>query len=385
MNQSSVPEADILCYFTNMPTPRMQKIIRAASKQGQVSVIYWKRSDMDFQSGLADCATEIPVSASFLNNRGVFRMIAFLLFAVKSWRLLQSAKSARVVYVNYLDVLLIAIGAFRWRKVKFICSIGDLSPAQYGGNALVNKAVSVVEKMLLRRVDVLILSSPFFWDEYYSKIYTGRWQLIENMPRARVWEGFQPKEKKGSCVVGYIGWIRDYKPIECLIEAAGDLRREGLDVRVFFAGFGPDEKRLRSLCGNLDYVDFRGPYQYDRDIRSLYEQIDVVFSVFDIGVANSKILLPNRFYEAIIAGLPIIVAQNTMLAGRVDALGVGYLVDYLSKDEMKAALQSHNRGDEKARAIRQALQSIDKSAYFYEPYEAVLSEVFSSNDRHLSS
>ena len=377
MNKSSVPETDILCYFTNMPTPRMQKIIRAASKQGQVSVIYWKRSDMDFQSGLADCATEIPVSASFLNNRGVFRMIAFLLFAVKSWRLLQSAKSARVVYVNYLDVLLIAIGAFHRRKVKFIYSIGDLSPAQYGGNALVNKAVSVVEKMLLRRVDVLILSSPFFWDEYYSKIYAGRWQLIENMPRARVREGFQPKQKKGSSVVGYIGGIRDYKPIECLIEAVGDLRREGQDVRVFFAGFGPDEKRLRRLCGNLDYVDFRGTYQYDHDIRSLYEQIDVVFSVFDIGVANSKILLLNRFYEDIIAGLPIIVAQNTMLAQRVEKLGTGYLVDYLSRDDMKAAILSWIEQDAKAKCIAAALERIDQAAYFYDSYEPVLSEIFS--------
>ncbi|MFO7568526.1 MAG: glycosyltransferase [Smithellaceae bacterium] len=371
-----ISQTDILCYFTNFPTPRMQKIIRAVSGQGKVSLIYWKRSDIDFQSGLSDCAREIPVAASFLHNRGLCRIIAFLIFVCKSWLLIRRAKKARILYVNYLDVLLVAALAVRRRGVKFIYGIGDLAPAQYGGRPWVNATVRRLEQCLLKRVSVLILSSPFFWSEYYAKIYTGRWQLIENMPRAHVWKNFQPKTTRVPCVVGFVGWIRDYKPIECLLGAIGGLRRDGYDIRVFFAGFGPDEARLKQHCLHLDYVDFSGPYQYDRDAQALYSRVDIIFSVFDIGVANSKILMPNRFYDAIAAGLPLMVASGTKLAERVAALGIGYCVDYLSEDDMKAALISHIRCDGEAANIAEALRKVDKQAYFYDPYEKVLSDLF---------
>ncbi len=377
MKQSCLSEADILCYFTNMPTPRMQKIVRAASKQGRVCVIYWKRSAMEFQSGLSDCAAEIPVAASFLNNRGLCRILAFLIFAWKSWRLLRGGKNARIVYVNYLDVLLIAAFAFRKRKAKFIYGIGDLSPAQYGGSPLVNKVMRRLEQTLMKRVSVLILSSPFFWSEYYAEIYRGEWRLIENMPPARTWEGFRRTPACGRWTVGFIGWIRDRKPIECLLAATAELRTQGRDVRVFFAGFGPDEERLRRHCAGRDDVTFSGPYQYNRDIQHLYEKVDIVFSVFDIDVANSKILMPNRFYEAIIAGLPIMVARDTMLADRVEKLGTGYVVDYLSQDDMKAAILSWIEQDAKAKCIAAALERIDQAAYFYDSYEPVLLEIFS--------
>ena len=255
MKHASAPEADILCYFTSMPTPRMQKIVRAASKQGTVRVIYWKRSGLEFQSGLGDCATEIPVSASFLNNRGLCRILAFLIFAWKSWQLLRLEKNVRIVYVNYLDVLLIAAIAFRKSKAKFIYGIGDLSPVQYGGSPLVNKTVRRLEQALMKRVNVLILSSPFFWSEYYAAIYQGEWRLIENMPPARVWKDFRREPVSGRCTVGFIGWIRDRQPIECMLEAVAQLRADGHDVHVFFAGFGPDEERVRQYCADREDVD----------------------------------------------------------------------------------------------------------------------------------
>lgn len=377
----AISETDILGYFTNFPTPRMQKIIRAASGQGRVSVIYWKRSNIDFQSGLSDCAREIPVVASFLHNRGICRIIAFLIFVCKSLLLLRRAKNVRIVYVNYLDVLLVAALAVRRRGVKFIYGIGDLSPAQYGGVPWVNATVRRLEKALLRRVSFLILSSPFFWDEYYAQIYSGRWELIENMPVAKVWEGFRAKTSRTPCVVGFVGWIRDYKPIECLLRAVDGLRYDGIDVHIFFAGFGPDDARIRKLCTDLDYVAFSGPYQYDRDAQALYSRVDIIFSVFDVGVANSRILMPNRFYDAIAAGIPLMVARGTKLAGRVEALGIGYAVEYLSEADMKDALMSHIRYDGEAKRIAEALRKVDKQAYFYDPYKKVLSNLFAADER----
>ena len=233
-----IEETDILCYLTNFPTPRMQKKIKVAARCGRVTLVYWKRSDVAFQSGLPDSVVEIPISAKFLNNRGLSRIIAFILFAFRSWSVLSHAARVKKVYVNYLDVLLIAAMKFREKDIRFIYAVGDLASVQYGGNPITTGVVKFLETLLMKRVSVLILSSPFFWSEYYAHIYSGRWELIENMPERKLWDNFHAKQNKIPSVVGYIGWIRDRRPIECLIQAVRELRDNGDDIRVFFAGFG---------------------------------------------------------------------------------------------------------------------------------------------------
>jgi len=373
----TIEESDILCYLTNFPTPRMQKKIKVAAKCGKVTLIYWKRSDVAFESGLAGRVLEIPVRASFLNNRGLFRIIAFIIFALKSWSLLRRADRVKKVYTNYLDVLLITCLGFRQRDIGFIYDVGDLSSVQYGGNPIITKSVRFIEKKLLKKVSILILSSPFFWNEYYAHIYRGRWELIENMPESKIWENFQGKQDKKPCVVGYIGWIRDRKPIQCLFAAVKELREAGYDIRVFFAGFGPDDKKVKQTALDFNYVSYYGHYQYDKDVLNLYSQADIIFSVYDVSIKNTKILLPNRFYECIICELPIIVAKETKLEDYMNKYGIGYAVDYLSVNDIKGALISHINNDDKATQIKKVLNAVDKSSFFYDQYYPVLADIFS--------
>lgn len=377
----TVDETEILCYLTNFPTPRMQKKIKVAAECGKVTVVYWKRSAVDFKSGLADSVLEIPVAASFGNTRGFCRIIAFLIFALKSWPLLGRTRRVKKIYVNYLDVLLVACLRFRKRDLEFIYAVGDLASVQYGGPPLITGPVKFLEKRLMQRISVLILSSPFFWSEYYEQIYRGRWELIENMPEKKTWENFRGKQNKKTCVVGYIGWIRDSRPIKCLLTAVRELREEGYDIGVFFAGFGPDDEEIRRKAENLDFISFHGHYQYDQDAPLLYSKVDIIFSVYDLSVKNGKILLPNRFYECAICGLPIIVAKGTKLETYMNRYGIGYSVDYLSVDEMKKALISHVCGDVRAVKIKKALDAIDKSQFFYDRYYPVLAAIFNIDQR----
>jgi len=360
----SIEETDILCYLTNFPTPRMQKKIKVAAGCGKVTVVYWKRQAVDFRSGLPDRILEIPVAASCGNNRGFCRIVAFMIFALKSWSMMRRVSKVRKVYINYLDVLLVSRLRFRKRNIEFIYAVGDLASVQYGGHPLITGPVKFLEKMLMKKVSMLILSSPFFWSEYYQHIYRGRWALVENMPEKKIWKNFLGKQDKKTCVVGYIGWIRDSRPIKCLLTAVKELRREGYDIRVFFAGFGPDDQEIRKTAADLDFVSFYGHYQYDKEAPDLYSRVDIIFSVYDISVKNGKILLPNRFYECIVCGLPIIVAKETKLQNYMDQYGIGYAVDYLSVSDMKEALISHVSGDARSVKIKNALDAIDKSGFF---------------------
>jgi hypothetical protein len=167
-------ETDILFFLTNLAMTNVQRHLRAASSGARVTVVYWKRPGVDFPCDLSDRILTIPVQAAFFNRSAAGLMMAFVIFALKSWRLLRRARGAKKVYVNYLDVLGVASLAFWKTRVAFIYSVADLSPVQYGRRRRLNAMVSRAEKWLLRKVRYLILTSQFFWSEYYSNIYSGR-------------------------------------------------------------------------------------------------------------------------------------------------------------------------------------------------------------------
>jgi succinoglycan biosynthesis protein ExoL len=372
----TIEQTDILCFFTNVPCPRLQKKVKIASTQGKVTLVYWKRPGTVYNIGLSQKALLIPIEASFMNNRGLFRFLVFFIFLLKAWPILRRARQVRKVYVDYLDVLFFTCLIFWNSRVELIYEVGDLISLQYGGHPFITGTVSRLERLLLKRVSTLILPSPFFLSEYYRHIHKGSWMLIENLPESRTWQHFRRSQDNGECVVGFIGSIRYRKPIECLLTASNELRGSGYNVSVFFAGTGPEEKEIRQLASGLEFVSFHGAYEYDKDAVQLYAQVSIVFSVYDTRIKNVKIALPNRFYESIICGLPIIVAKGTQLESYMRKYDSGYSIDCTSVKECKEVLKSQLIGDSEALRIKRSLNAIDKSQFFYDRYYDELLSLF---------
>lgn len=378
--QHSINETDILFFLTNTPSPQLQKIANIASNHGKVTIIYWKRAANTYNITLNNKILERPVLSSFSNNKGLFRMIASLIFLIKILPVLLRINHVKKIYVNYLDVLLVTCLLFRKQNFKLLYNVRDLSNLQYGGIPLLNKVVLYVEKILLKRVSTLLLTSPFFWSEYYEGIYSGSYILIENLPSSKIWQHFDRRKDNDVCIVGFFGSIRYYKSLECLLIAVKELREVGYNIRVFIAGTGPDEKKLLKTSSGMDFVSFYGPYEYDKEILRLYGQVNVVYSVYDTTRANVKIALPNKFYECIICGLPIIVAKETMLERYVKKYSSGYSVTCLSVEDLKKVLISYMNRDNKSLQIRNFSNKINKEDFFYEKYFTQLSDLFTFKD-----
>jgi len=372
----TIDQTDILFFFTNTPCPRLQKKIKIASKCGRTTVIYWQRSVFSFETGLKENVLEIPIQAVLFSGRGLWRILSFLIFIRKALPLLHQILNVKKIYVDYLDVLIIISIFIQNSNIEIIYEVGDLVSLQYGGHPIITYIFSRLEKILLRRVCLLVLSSPFFWSEYYKKIYKGNWMLIENLPEQEVWNRFVRKHNDKKCVVGFIGSIRYAKPIECLLQTTKEMRDSGYDMNILFAGTGPDANDIYHKTKGLSYITFIGPYEYEKDAPSLYGKVDIIFSVYDTSIANVRIALPNRFYESIVCGLPIIVAKGTCLEKYVMKYDIGYSVAYSSISELQLSLESHYNRDRRSLRIRKALDSINKEEFFYDKYYPQLVRLF---------
>ena len=174
---------------------------------------------------------------------------------------------------------------------------------------------------------MLIVSAPGFFDQYYAKFFGKRVVLLENTPARSTWIGFTKTPRDGRPFrIAFVGIIRYKQSLRQLIEVVQRLAGEGMAIDVVFAGGGlPEDLELLRRAPSL--IRFCGPYEYTRDIKRIYSDVDLIYSVYDSNDRNCQIAMPNKFYEAIIARIPIVVASRTYVASEVLRLGIGASVE----------------------------------------------------------
>jgi glycosyltransferase involved in cell wall biosynthesis len=194
-----------------------------------------------------------------------------------------------------------------------------------------------VEKRCFAVVDSLIICSPKFYDVYFKKMISkDKVVFIPNAPERGMFDEYSAKNE-GKFTIGFIGQIRYLDQMKMLVDVAGDI-----NCNVFFAGTGGSSAafdEISSYCKNKDWVSFYGKYDYKKDIAKLYGMVDCVYAVYDADNANVRIAIPNKLYESVICGLPIIVSKNTYLSEIVNKWGIGVSVEHKNRDNLAQALE----------------------------------------------
>ena len=267
-----------------------------------------------------------------------------------------------ILITSTFDLLFLARLLSIGRRYRLRHQVRDLHALQLAGT-LLSRVFRAVEKRMLRRVERLILSAPAFRDQYYEAIFSGETVLLENTPAKDTWAGFTKRPKDGAFRVGFVGVIRYPQSLNQLVYAAQRLGQEDLPIKIIFAG-GGNTTELRRSIRTPALFEFLGRYEYTRDICRLYANLDLIYCVYDSNDRNCQMAMPNKFYESIIAKIPIIVAKNTFVEREVLRLGIGTsvvsgdvegLVDVLRR----AIVNSDWHGE----ALHQ-LESLDATPYF---------------------
>ena len=100
-------------------------------------------------------------------------------------------------------------------------------------------------------------------------------------------------------------------------------------VRLFLGGYGPLEAELRRLAseaGAGEMTVFGG--EIDPSMVPIYDLAsDLLFSLYRADDPNNVLTIPNKFFESIAAGKPILVSDVGEKATLVSKLGNGLAVD----------------------------------------------------------
>ena len=238
-------------------------------------------------------------------------------------------------------MMLMARFATLFREYDIRHQVRDLHALQLG-RGLVPAALRTVERLLLRKVSKVIVSSPMFASEYYESRFGGEIVLLENVPQESVWRDFvREQQSDGDFLVGYVGILRYKDALYKLIESVERLVREGFPIRVLFAG-GASPENLADVKAKItirEAFEFSGPYEYSKDITRLYKNVDLIYAVYDEFNRNCQLAMPNKFYESILSGIPILVANNTFVGKQIQKYGIGEVVSVKDQDGLSQLLR----------------------------------------------
>lgn len=208
--------------------------------------------------------------------------------------------------------------------------IGDLRQAEGFG-----KLLTFLEKMLVKRTSGLILTSLYFYHDFYKKkgvLPKGRIYIIDNKVN-RLLANTRPYEKhisRGRIVIGLVGLLRYRRPIELLLDFVKK-RPESYVIECF--GDGIFRGLVESyVCENIRY---HGSFKNPEELPDIYGLIDLNYVVYNNSTKNVRLAIPNKIFESAYFGVPIVCCEGTSVGKMAVEWHIGKTVRIESKNNFE--------------------------------------------------
>jgi len=125
----------------------------------------------------------------------------------------------------------------------------------------------------------------------------------------------------------YVGALSEKRFIKSAIEIIKDIP----NITLHIAGMGTLTEYAKDMSSKYTNINFHGMVDYKEALK-LYSKTDLMFALYDPGVPNHKYSAPNKVYEAMMLGKPIIVAKNTGMDKIVKDNEMGLIINYSEKE-----------------------------------------------------
>jgi succinoglycan biosynthesis protein ExoL len=294
------------------------------------------------------------------------RLSALLRAGIRLIAARQCLAEADIIMARNLDNLALAL-LIRWAALPqsaIVYEVVDVNASltRVGWRGTVFRCL---ERACLSGIDLLVVSSPQFVSQYYGPRlgYDGRWLLVENKV-ARSVPPWRPRHPAAMVVnrpdrwrIGWFGYLDDEGSWRILRQLAETLP-DAVEILVRglpYTNFDMDGF-LRDV-GRLPNVRYEGAYANPRDLPTMFEAIDLVWSIDCNALStNSKWLLTNSIYEAGFFGKPALGLKGTAVGDFIDANHCGWCL----AEPLEASLPDFIRQLDE-RAYRQRLAELDRA------------------------
>lgn len=318
------------------PDSRVEKEVNSLLKHypDSITILAWDRSSnykkreeyLKLENGCA-MIHRFGIQASF--GDGLKNLIPFIKFqlSVFLW-LMKERKNYSLIHACDFDTGFIAMISTFLTKKKLIFDIFDYLSTD--ATTPVKKLIRWLENAVIKRSILTIICTEQREQQIFGS-KPNELLVIHNSPY--VIKNTSANSKKSSRFkIAYVGILQDHR---LLLEMA-DIIKNREDCELHIGGFGKYEEYFEKLSSEYDNIQYYGKISYQQ-VLALEDKCDIITAIYDPVIGNHYYAAPNKFYEALMLGKPLIMVENTGMSDEVRENKIGVLIEF-SKDGFEKGL-----------------------------------------------
>src|SRR3989344_1584639 len=309
------------------PDPGVEKEAQVLVEAGyKVTVLAWNRegekmiiqNDSDYK--IDRFSFRAPYGSIFL----IFHL--FIWWGYEFFYLIKS--NFDIVHCCDFDTVIPGLIVCKLKKKKIVYDIfdfyADCLPKKIPH--FVRKIVAFLEKRISNLVDANIIVDECRLKQFDNKLKNH--VVIYNTP-SKIYPPSK-RDKKKNFTLFYAGILDLSRGFESVIKAIDSID----DINLIIAGYGSDEGDIKFMIKNKKNIKFLGKLSYN-EVISITLESDCLFALYDPSIPNHVYSSPNKLFEAMICGKPIIVTKGTNMAEIVKRENCGLIIEYNNIDQLR--------------------------------------------------
>lgn len=213
------------------------------------------------------------------------------------------------------------------RKTKVLFDIFDwFSATLYNQPKIVTMAFKWMESIATKYSDHIIICEKERLEQIPYDI-SSKVDILPNIPMIVDETSFKYEDDSLSfpndkITISYVGGLYNERFLDELL----DIAEKGC-INLLVAGYG--DNRLENRCmslSNLDNIKYFGGVQYEQGLHISYNS-DVVYAMYCKTNKNHIYAAPNKYYEAMLLGKPIITTAGTIVGNKVIDNNTGFVIE----------------------------------------------------------
>ena len=325
------------------PDPRVRQEALALLRLGcRVRILAW---DRDLKSPAVESIEGVDVERVFIastHGRGATQILFYgWLYAKMFWRGLGTRFDA--IHCHDLDTLPLGFMLGKVRRKPIIYDAHESFPDMLEGSVspALRRVLVLLENFLIRRIDLLITVGEKLRQHFVARgarksVVVGNWKRPAEFSRtaAQIAEMRQALGvPDGSLIVVCITQLLKDRKIEELLRAVD----AGGDVYLLIGGKGILEDLVVRTAATNPRVRFLG-FVSGKQIADYTCAADVVYYGFDPANPNARFSAPNKLFEALAAGRPLITGDFGEIADVVRDAQCGIVIAQYTEAAVRSAI-----------------------------------------------
>lgn len=317
------------------PYPRLEKTANSLKKAGhQVHVLAWDRNSSYNQKDSVLELSDYNINITRFGIPGEFgggikkNSVALLKFQIRIfvW-LFTNRRLYDTIHAYDFDTGYIAFKLSKLFNKNLIYDIPDYYIESHGlVGTRIGKLVKTMENNIINKSEATIICT-----EKRMKQISGtspqKLIVIHNTPVSNMIKDSHPTFKVKSVSkkikIVYVGILDEGR----FIKEIADIVINRDDCEFHVGGFGVLDSYFQELSKHNKNIFYYGKLPYDQTI-ALEKECDIITAIYDPKVPNHYYAAPNKFYEALMLGKPLIMVKNTGMDHIVNQNKIGEVIDY---------------------------------------------------------